>query len=104
MGLWTKVGYMDIKWKDESVCVVIISGYPGAYKRYEISLKEITDGIVFHAGTKYENGKLLTNGGRVLVCSALGGTIDDARGNAYKMVRKINFEGCYYRKDIAKAK
>lgn len=99
---------IEIEWKDEAaVCVVIASGgYPGSYtKGYEIEgLKSIKDGIVFHAGTKYEDGKIITNGGRVLVCAALGQLIEEARENAYKSVEKINFEGCYHRKDIAKVK
>lgn len=99
---------IEIEWKDEAaVCVVIASGgYPGSYtKGYEIEgLKSIKDGIVFHAGTKYEDSKIITNGGRVLVCAALGQLIEEARENAYKSVEKINFEGCYHRKDIAKVK
>ncbi len=101
-----KLEEVDIQWMDEAaVCVVIASaGYPEAYsKGYEISgLGDVAEGIVFHAGTKYDNGKILTNGGRVLICSALGNNVESARQNAYKTVEKIHFEGCYYRKDIAK--
>ncbi len=96
----------NIKWKDEAaVCVVMASsGYPGNYKKgYEIKeLNKVADSIVFHAGTKYEDSKTLTNGGRVLVISALGNSIAEARGNVYKDIKKISFEGCYNRKDIAK--
>ena len=101
-----KLEEVDIQWLDEAaVCVVIASaGYPEAYNEgYEISgLGDVAEGIVFHAGTKYDNGKILTNGGRVLICSALGSNVESARQNAYKAVEKIHFEGCYYRKDIAK--
>lgn len=101
-----KLEEVDIQWMDEAaVCVVIASaGYPEAYsKGYEIDgLRDVDEGIVFHAGTKYDNGKILTNGGRVLICSALGKSVESARQNAYKAVEKIHFEGCYYRKDIAK--
>lgn len=97
---------MEIKWSGETaVCVVLASaGYPGDYiKGYEIKgLKNLKDGVVFHGGTKYKDGKVLTDGGRVLICSALGETVDNARENAYKTVEKISFDGCYYRKDIAK--
>ena len=97
---------MEIKWSGEvAVCVVLASaGYPGDYiKGYEIKgLKNLKDGVVFHGGTKYKDGKVLTDGGRVLICSALGETVDNARENAYKTVEKISFDGCYYRKDIAK--
>lgn len=101
-----KLADIEIKWSEEAaVCVVVASaGYPGDYiKGYEIKgLKNIKDGVVFHGGTKYKDGKVLTDGGRVLICSALGGTVDDARENAYKTAEKVSFDGCYYRKDIAK--
>lgn len=98
---------IDIKWNDApAVCVVMASGgYPESYKKgYEIKgLKNVKDGIVFHAGTKHKEGKIVTDGGRVLVCASLGSTVENARNNAYKVVEEINFEGCHYRKDIAKA-
>ncbi len=101
-----KLADIEIKWSEEAaVCVVVASaGYPGDYiKGYEIKgLKNIEDGVVFHGGTKYKEGKVLTDGGRVLICSALGGTITEARDNAYKTAEKVSFDGCYYRKDIAK--
>lgn len=95
-----------IEWKEEAaVCVVMASsGYPGSYKKgYEIrGLNSVVDSMVFHAGTKFIDGKVVTNGGRVLVLSALGKTVADARENVYKDIEKIDFEGCYNRKDIAK--
>ncbi len=101
-----RLGEIEIEWNDDAaVCVVMASGgYPGSYKKgYEIKgLKNVKEGIVFHAGTEYEEGKVLTNGGRVLVCASLGNTTENARRNAYKIVEKINFEGCHFRKDIAK--
>lgn len=98
---------INIEWNDNpAVCVVMASGgYPEGYKKgYEIKgLKNVKDGIVFHAGTKYKEGKIVTDGGRVLVCASLGRTVENARNNAYKVVQEISFEGCHYRKDIAKA-
>jgi phosphoribosylamine--glycine ligase len=102
-------GYLnvdEIKWSDKSAVTVVLAseGYPG---KYEIG-KDI-DGlnsvdqegeIVFHAGTKLENGKFLTNGGRVLNATAVGDSLKAAIANAYKLVRKLNFEGMYYRSDI----
>ena len=58
--------------------------------------------MIFHAGTKIENNKLVTNGGRVLGVSATGNNLEDALAKAYKAIEKINFEGMYYRKDIGK--
>jgi phosphoribosylamine--glycine ligase len=58
---------------------------------------------VFHAGTRLENGEILTSGGRVLAVTALGETLTKARDLAYEAVGKIRFEGCHYRRDIALA-
>lgn len=90
-----------------AVCVVVASGgYPGEYKKgYEISgLDQIDDEnvYVFHAGTKFVDGKIYTDGGRVLGVTALGDTIKSAIDNAYRAVEKIKFEGMHYRKDIGK--
>ncbi|MDD5162756.1 MAG: phosphoribosylamine--glycine ligase [Candidatus ainarchaeum sp.] len=98
-----------IKWsKKHCTCVVLASGgYPGRYKKNkEIfgleKAREIKNALVFHAGTKIENGKILTNGGRVLGISALGKTIEESIGNAYSAVSKISFEKMHCRKDIGK--
>lgn len=90
-----------------AVCVVIASGgYPGEYKKgYEIvGLDQIGDDniYVFHAGTKLVDGKIYTDGGRVLGVTALGKTIKEAIDNAYNAVGKIYFENMHYRKDIGK--
>ena len=61
-----------------------------------------TDIIIFHAGTKMMDGKLVTNGGRVLGVSAISNSLDEALQKAYKAIEKISFEGMYYRKDIGK--
>lgn len=90
-----------------SVCVVAASkGYPDSYKKgFEITgLNELpADIIVFHAGTREVNGKIVTDGGRVLgVTSVLPDfNLILAKDKAYKALAKINFENCYYRKDIA---
>ncbi|KJJ83749.1 phosphoribosylamine/glycine ligase [Candidatus Omnitrophus magneticus] len=96
-----------IEWdKRYAVCVVISSsGYPGEYEKDKL-ITGIEDAeregvFVFHAGTKKENGKIYSNGGRVLNVVALGDTIEEARHKVYSGVEKINFEGMYYRKDIA---
>jgi len=96
-----------IKWKDQSaVCVVLASkGYPDSYpKNEEITGLETQDknSYVFHAGTKRHDGKILTNGGRVLGVTALGGTLEQAIKNAYTRVDKINWPSKYFRTDIGK--
>jgi len=98
-----------IDWKDESsVCVVMASrGYPGDYKK-GIEIKgiknvEVIDGVfVFHSGTAFDNGKMVTDGGRVLGVTALGKTITEAINLVYKAVEKIDCEALYYRTDIGK--
>ena len=96
-----------ISWMSESaVCVVLASkGYPEVYpKNEEITGLDLTnDGVfVFHAGTKKEDGKILTNGGRVLGVTALGDSLENAITNAYSAVNKISWPNKYCRKDIGK--
>lgn len=96
-----------ISWKLQSaVCVVLASkGYPDLYpKNEEILGLEVQDknSYVFHAGTKRVDGKVLTNGGRVLGVTAIGDTLQDAISNAYGRIGKINWPSKYYRTDIGK--
>ncbi len=98
-----------VKWRKEaSVCVVMASGgYPGSYEK-GIKIKglenadNINNVIVFHAGTKFSEGKIVTNGGRVLGVTALGQNIKEAIKNAYNAVEKISWTGVHYRDDIGK--
>ena len=55
---------------------------------------------LFHAGTKYEDNKILTSGGRVFCATALGSDLKEAQQNAYNLVEKVEFDGSYFRKDI----
>ena len=98
----------NLTWDDRAaVCVVMASaGYPDSYEKgKEISgLDEFAnaeDLIVFHAGTRAENGKTLTSGGRVLGVTALGSDVRAAREKAYDAVARISFEGAHFRRDIA---
>jgi phosphoribosylamine--glycine ligase len=90
-----------------SVCVVLCSpGYPGAYPKGRMitgleDAGRMADVQVFHAGTKMEDGAVLTDGGRVLGVTALGDTLADAKKRVYEAVAKIQFTGMHYRKDIA---
>jgi phosphoribosylamine---glycine ligase len=89
-----------------ATCVVVSSGgYPGAYENgKEINgIKEaskVPDTEVFHAGTDLKDGKVVTNGGRVLGVTSLGDSVQDAIDKAYKACSKISFDGHFYRKDI----
>jgi phosphoribosylamine--glycine ligase len=98
---------INIEWSNAAcVCVIMASGgYPENYKKgYEIKGIEQAELdsniIVFHAGTKKENGKYYTNGGRVLGVTAIGKDLKHARERAYKAVEKIQFQDAHYRKDI----
>lgn len=96
----------SINWSEKkSVCVVIASGgYPDSYKTgFEILGLEDRkkDAIIFHAGTKKINGKILTNGGRVLNICAKSHNYEQARKIIYDEIKSIYFENMYYRRDIA---
>lgn len=102
-----KLDTIDIQWDDGSaVCVVMASGgYPEHYQKgYEIKGLEAAAAkpgiVVFHAGTKYEDGRFLTNGGRVLGVTATGEDLDSAREAAYGAVAEIDFTDAHYRRDI----
>lgn len=97
----------QIQWKKQSaVCVILASsGYPGAYPiNEEISGLDIVtpNSQIFHSGTRKEDGRILTNGGRVLGVTAIGDTLKDAIHNAYIRIDKIDWHSKYYRTDIGK--
>lgn len=102
-----KLDKISISWsKKAAVCVIMASGgYPEKYvKGYEIKgldeAEKHKDVIVFHAGTKKDNGKFYTNGGRVLGISAIAEDIEKAREKAYRAVSVITFQDAHYRRDI----
>ncbi|MDR0799924.1 MAG: phosphoribosylamine--glycine ligase [Endomicrobium sp.] len=98
---------IKINWKKEfSVCVVLASGgYPGNFEKgFEIKgIENINyeDTIVFHAGTKLENGKFITSGGRVLGITSTAADVKSAIDKVYSSVKLISFKDMHYRKDIA---
>ncbi|MCH8157682.1 MAG: phosphoribosylamine--glycine ligase [Nitrospinae bacterium] len=99
----------SLEWKKEpTVCVVMASkGYPGSYEKgKEISGLDTAGSqegvVVFHAGTKKDGDRVLTNGGRVLGITALGTDLGAAIKKAYTAVEKIGWDGIHYRKDIGK--
>ncbi len=100
---------LDIKWSGKAcACVVMASGgYPEKYETGKpisgLDENGQTDGAyVYHAGTKLDDGKFLTAGGRVLGVTATGDDLRSALDGAYKAVEKISFEKAHYRKDIGK--
>ena len=103
-----RLDQVHVEWYDQAaVCVVLTSGgYPGSYKKDVpiTGLSQTHDGqnvIVFHAGTKKTDEHILTDGGRVLGVTGLGGDLRHARTHAYEAIHSIGFEGQYFRRDIA---
>jgi len=89
--------------QNTAVTVFLVSGgYPGNYnKGYEIkNLEKIKDSIIYHAGTSYKNGKIITNGGRVLAVTSFGENIQKALAKSYANAEIIEFKDKYFRSDI----
>ena len=89
--------------EEVATTVMLVSGgYPGSYEKGKemTGFNEVEDSVIFHAGTKNSNDRILTNGGRVLTITSFGNNIDEALNKSFTNAEKINFEGKYYRKDI----
>lgn len=102
------LGKMELKFNAmTAVCVIMASGgYPGAYAKGKViggleAAAELPNTKVFHAGTAMADGRVVTNGGRVLGVTAWGKDLPAARQAAYAAVERIQFEGAHYRRDIA---
>ena len=95
---------IDIKWSDDAcVCVILASGgYPESYKKgVPITIGKLPKDItLYHAGTAFKDGKLVTSGGRVIGVTAKGKDIEEARKKAYAAIENIHFDGMFYRHDI----
>jgi len=101
------IAKQTLKWNSGFAVTIMLAsgGYPDEYKKcLPITgigeAEKINDVVVFHAGTKIENGQLVTSGGRVLSVSAIGATLKEALDRAYAAAEKIQFEGKYMRRDI----
>lgn len=99
---------LDVEWSDDAcACVIMASGgYPKSYPK-GIEITGLSNGqldgvTVYHAGTKLQDNKLVTSGGRVLGVTALGDTLENALKKSYDAVEKIHFDGAHYRRDIGK--
>ena len=93
----------EVKFSDKSACCVIMAseGYPVKYEKgYEINIPEEISGNVYVAGAELKDGKLLTNGGRVLGVTAVEDNLKDAVKASYALVDKISFDNAFYRHDI----
>jgi phosphoribosylamine--glycine ligase len=99
-----KLDKIKVSWSKENACCVVLAsdGYPNKYNvGKEISISKKISGVeIFHSGTKVENGKILTNGGRVLGVTAKAASLSEALKKAYLQIQSINFDEKYYRKDL----
>ena len=98
-----RLSEVEVKFSKKHACCVIMAslGYPKSYEKgYEIKIDDSVKDSVYVAGAKTENGKLLTNGGRVLGVTAIADSLTDAIKLSYKKVEKVSFGNAYYRHDI----
>jgi phosphoribosylamine--glycine ligase len=98
----------SIQWDERPAVTIVMAsgGYPDKYETGKAisgldEAAKLEDVQIFHAGTRRDNGQIVTAGGRVLAVTALGSTIEAARAGAYEAVSRIHFDGCHYRRDIA---
>ncbi len=104
-----KLTDVDVEWEDKcAACIIEASGgYPESYKKgyeiYGLDAHGQHEGVyVYHSGTKVEDGKYYTNGGRVLGITSVGDTLEEALAKSYDAVKEITFENMHYRTDIAR--
>jgi phosphoribosylamine--glycine ligase len=93
---------LEVDERSATTVVVVSGGYPEVFEKGKVitGLENITDSIVFHAGTKFENGQIVSNGGRVLTVTSFGDNFEQALKKSYQNIAKLNFDKMNYRKDI----
>jgi phosphoribosylamine---glycine ligase len=93
---------LEIDPRSATTVMLVSGGYPEEYEKGKeiLGLKNIQDSIVFHAGTKLEDGKILSNGGRVLAITSFGDTFEEAIKKSYQNIEKLHFDKMNFRKDI----
>jgi len=99
-----KINEVDLDIENNFTTTVILAaaGYPESYKKGDEirNLEEFSNSKIFHAGTKKENNRILSNGGRVIACTGYGESLEDALKNSYKLADNISWDNKYFRKDI----
>jgi len=95
---------LAIDQRSATTVMMVSGGYPEEYEKGKeiFGLDKIEDSLVYHAGTKIENGKLVTNGGRVLAITSFGNDFQEAIKKSYQNIDKLHFDKMYFRKDIGK--
>ncbi|WP_297690728.1 phosphoribosylamine--glycine ligase [uncultured Eudoraea sp.] len=93
---------LEIDERTATTVMLVSGGYPQAYKKgIEINgIEDVEDSIVYHAGTQLKDGKILTNGGRVMAITSFGSDFREGLSKSYQNIKKINFDNMYYRKDL----
>jgi len=99
-----KINDVDLDIENNFTTTVILAadGYPESYKKGDDirNLEEFSNSKIFHAGTKKENNRILSNGGRVIACTGYGESLEDALKNSYNLANNISWDNKYFRKDI----
>lgn len=95
---------LAIDQRSATTVMMVSGGYPEEYEKGKeiFGLDKMEDSLVYHAGTKIENGKLVTNGGRVLAITSFGNDFQEAIKKSYQNIDKLHFDKMYFRKDIGK--
>jgi phosphoribosylamine--glycine ligase len=93
---------LEIDQRSATTVMLVSGGYPEDFEKEKVisGLENITDSIVFHAGTKMNNGEIVSNGGRVLAVTSYGDDFQEAIKKSYQNIDKLNFDKMYFRKDI----
>lgn len=93
---------LEVDPRSATTIMVVSGGYPEAYEKGKIisGIETLSDSIVFHAGTKLENGAIVSNGGRVLAVTSYGDHFNEAIKKSYQNIDKLHFDKMYFRKDI----
>ena len=93
---------LDIENNFTTTVILAADGYPESYKKGDDirNLEEFSNSKIFHAGTKKENNRILSNGGRVIACTGYGKSLEDALKNSYRLADNISWDNKYFRKDI----
>jgi len=93
---------LEIDERSATTVMIVSGGYPEDFEKGKVisGLENVTDSIVFHAGTKLDNGNVVTNGGRVMAITSYGDNFQEALNKSYKNVEQLHFDKKYFRKDI----
>ena len=95
---------LEIDERSATTIIIASGGYPEDYEKGKVisGIESIEDSIVFHAGTKEDNGAIVTNGGRVLAITSYGNDFQEAIKKSYQNIEKLHFDKMYFRKDIGR--